>query len=461
MVDIQGRIMGNKIDATRLARACYQLEVFSYGKPVGLLEKDGSDFVFRYHTSAESNDFVSLLMPVGAQVYRGKIAGQLPAPFDMNLPEGGLLQALTNRYGKIVPGFNPLSTLYLVGQNTIGHVTFGEPPAKLSKPKLDLEFLMDSQDTEELLLRLYEGDAVFSGIAGAQPKVLGCADEESIKKLSDPKTIKDPLRTFKADNIIVKTSSVEYPWLAANEFFSLRAAELSGLSVPDTRLFLNGQILLVSRFDRDEKSQPLGAEDFCSLNAQVSTEKYVSTYEKMAKTIRYFCSPENLQNDLREFFKSLLLTCLLHNGDAHMKNFTLLHQRQNDREEPRVWLSPVYDICTTNAYLAEDMLALTLAGSKRYPTLNKIHAFGLGSCSLSKNVMQSIIEDVAHGIREAAVEMTRYCDDHPDFHQIVGANMLKCWKAGLDSVNQPFDIHHSWFDISTQNSRNRPKGEKQ
>ena len=439
--------MRNRLDVKKLADACYSLEVFAYGKPVGLLEKDGSDFTFRYHTSAEPKDFVSLLMPVGTQSYRGRLAGQLPAPFDMNLPEGGLLQALTSRYSKVVPGFNSLAMLYLVGQNTIGHITFGEPSARPLKPKLDLESLMESRDTEELLLRLYEGDAVFSGIAGAQPKVLGSVDDDSVKKFSDPKTIKDPLRTFKADSVIVKTSSIEYPWLATNEFFSLRAAQLSGINVPATRLFLNGQVLLVSRFDRGDKEEVLGAEDFCALNAQVSTEKYLSSYEKMAKTIRYFCSPENMQSDLRDFYKSFLVTCLVRNGDAHMKNFTLLHKRQGNQDEPRVWLSPAYDICTTNAYLKEDMLALTLSGSKRYPNLKKLSAFGLNACSLSKGLMESILEEVAQGVNAAAVEMTEYCEDHPDFHQTLGAAMFRCWKDGLQSVGQPFDLHPSWMDV--------------
>lgn len=269
--------MSNEINVEKLARACYGLEVFAYGKPVGFLEKEGSDFVFRYHTSAQPNDFVSLLMPVGSQSYKGRLPGQLPAPLDMNLPEGGLFQALSSRYSKVVQGFNALAMLYLVGQNTIGHLTFGEPTGAPSKPVLDLNSLMDSQDTEELLHRLYAGDAVFSGIAGAQPKVIGCVDEASVKKFSDQETTKDPLRTFRSDSVIVKTSSVQYPWLAANEFFSLRAAELSGLAVPETRLFQNGQILLVSRFDRGEESCVLGAEDFCALNAQVSTEKYFSS----------------------------------------------------------------------------------------------------------------------------------------------------------------------------------------
>ena len=167
-----------------------------------------------------------------------------------------------------------------------------------------------------------------------------------------------------------------------NGQFSIGLNKLSGLNVPATRLFLNGQVLLVSRFDRGDKGEVLGAEDFCALNAQVSIEKYLSSYEKMAKTIRYFCSPENIQTDLRDFYKSFLATCILRNGDAHMKNFTLLHKRQGNQDEPCAWLSPAYDICTTNAYLKEDMLALTLSGSKRYPNLKKLSAFGLNACSL-------------------------------------------------------------------------------
>lgn len=169
----------------------------------------------------------------------------------------------------------------------------------------------------------------------------------------------------------------------------------------------------------------------------------------MAKTIGHFCSPENLQNDLKVFFKSLLVTCVLRNGDAHMKNFTLLHQRQHNQDEPRVWLSPAYDICTTNAYLAQDMLALTLAGSKRHPTLNKVRSFGLNSCFLTKDIIGSAIDDVTRGVQGAAVEMMAYCENHPEFHHMVGANMLRCWEAGLQGVNRSLDIHPLWLEVDS------------
>lgn len=55
------------------------------------------------------------------------------------------------------------------------------------------------------------------------------------------------------------------------------------------------------------------------------------------------------------------LSCMVGNGDAHLKNFGLLYA---DPLGTDAKLSPAYDIVNTTAYIPEDALALTLAGSK-------------------------------------------------------------------------------------------------
>src|SRR5690606_21241822 len=62
------------------------------------------------------------------------------------------------------------------------------------------------------------------------------------------------------------------------------------------------------------------------------------------------------------YAKRLLVNILLANGDAHLKNWSLLYQ---DQITPR--LSPAYDIVTTRVYMEDEReFALNLAATKQW-----------------------------------------------------------------------------------------------
>jgi serine/threonine-protein kinase HipA len=66
--------------------------------------------------------------------------------------------------------------------------------------------------------------------------------------------------------------------------------------------------------------------------------------------------------DVQQFARRLLANILLANGDAHLKNWSLLYQ---DQVTPR--LSPAYDIVTTNAYIEDETkYALNLGKTKEW-----------------------------------------------------------------------------------------------
>ena len=54
-------------------------------------------------------------------------------------------------------------------------------------------------------------------------------------------------------------------------------------------------------------------------------------------------------------FGSLVLSVMVRNGDAHLKNFGVLYASPGDT----VALAPVYDVATTTAYIRKDAPALT------------------------------------------------------------------------------------------------------
>lgn len=131
--------------------------------------------------------------------------------------------------------------------------------------------------------------------------------------------------------------------------------------MPEIALSHNSKFLIVKRFDLCSSGQYLGFEDFCVLNGIGTAQKYNSSYEKVAKRIREFVSPEHRPDALEAFFKSLVVSCTVGNGDAHLKNFGVLYE---SADKPVRW-SPTFDIVSTTPYIKGHTLALTLDGSSR------------------------------------------------------------------------------------------------
>jgi serine/threonine-protein kinase HipA len=102
-------------------------------------------------------------------------------------------------------------------------------------------------------------------------------------------------------------------------------------------------------------------EDFAQILVKYPHEKYKSAnYENIGRII-YDFSGEGLA-DAQQFARRLLVNILLANGDAHLKNWSLLYP---DKITPR--LSPAYDILTTNVYVEnETQYALNLGKTKEW-----------------------------------------------------------------------------------------------
>src|SRR5690606_31012532 len=145
-------------------------------------------------------------------------------------------------------------------------------------------------------------------------------------------------------------------------------------------LSADGRMLLVERFDLKTDGSYLAFEDGCALAGRLSRDKYEGSYEQLAATLTSVLrGPNGTQAELARFFRSLVLSVAVRNGDAHRKNFGVLYDRATDL----VWLAPTFDVITTTAYLPEDTLALTLDGTKRWPDRKRLQRFGVQRCQLT------------------------------------------------------------------------------
>ena len=178
---------------------------------------------------------------------------------------------------------------------------------------------------------------------------------------------------------IIKPPSTTHKKVPLNEYTAMSLAALAGVDIPDIKLIeLNKldnlpQINLpdeklafaIKRFDRDHNTR-IHVEDFAQVLVKYPYKKYDSAnYEQIGKVI-YDFSGDGLA-DAQQLARRLLVNILLANGDAHLKNWSLLYQ---DQVMPR--LSPAYDIVTTSVYIDDEtQFALNLGKTKEWFSVTK------------------------------------------------------------------------------------------
>ena len=173
---------------------------------------------------------------------------------------------------------------------------------------------------------------------------------------------------------IIKTPSTKHKYVPLNEYTAMTLASLAGVDIPEIKLIELDKLdnlpqinlpdeklaFAIKRFDRDQNKR-IHMEDFAQVLVKYPHEKYNSAnYEQIAKVLYKF-SGDGLA-DAQQFARRLLVNILLANGDAHLKNWSLLYE---DQSTPA--LSPAYDIVTTCVYIENEIkYALNLGKTKRW-----------------------------------------------------------------------------------------------
>src|SRR5690606_41184223 len=123
-----------------------------------------------YHAGVTADDFVSLTMHVRPKPYVWDDV--LPPVFQMNLPEGYLLQVLQEQFGPVI-GASPMALLSVIVRNMIGRIQVAPPGASLEEPAqpVDVADLLQGDNSEEAFAELVRRHAT-SGVSGVVPKFL-------------------------------------------------------------------------------------------------------------------------------------------------------------------------------------------------------------------------------------------------------------------------------------------------
>lgn len=143
--------------------------------------------------------------------------------------------------------------------------------------------------------------------------------------------------------------------VALNEHFTMQLAK-QVYKIPTAAngliKFSDGELAYITkRFDRIN-GKKIKQEDFASLALyseanQGKNYKYDYSYEQISKLIRRYLPTYKLE--MIKFFKLILFNYLIGNGDAHLKNFSVLQRETNEYA-----LSPAYDLLSSSIHIPNE-----------------------------------------------------------------------------------------------------------
>lgn len=147
----------------------------------------------------------------------------------------------------------------------------------------------------------------------------------------------------------------------ANEHLTMRIArQVFGLKTAENALvtFQDGSpAYITKRFDVTADGRKLGIEDFATLAGKTKDTagpnfKYDGSYEEAGERIRKFVPAWRIE--MEKFFCLVAFNYLFSNGDAHLKNFSVMESSMGDPV-----LSPAYDLITTRLHVDDSDFALS------------------------------------------------------------------------------------------------------
>lgn len=180
--------------------------------------------------------------------------------------------------------------------------------------------------------------------------------------------------------------------------------------------FSNGEPAYITRrYDISDDGRKIQQEDFASLSSVTADTygkdfKYTAlSYEDIGALIRKYIPAWRIE--LVKYFDLILFNFLFSNGDAHIKNFSVLRNPAGDYR-----LAPAYDLINTHIHLPGDSI---FALQKGLFSDGRSFPLGVGN----KNFMDF---GIALGIQEKTVrhELGRFTSDYPEIETMVRGSFL-------------------------------------
>ncbi|HMP30120.1 MAG TPA: HipA domain-containing protein [Saprospiraceae bacterium] len=146
----------------------------------------------------------------------------------------------------------------------------------------------------------------------------------------------------------------------ANEHLTMQIAkQVYGLKTAENAMIFfknSSPAYITKRFDVKENGTKWGKEDFATLAGKTKDNaganfKYEYNYEEEGQLIKKFVPAWRVE--IEKYFSLIVFNFLFSNGDAHLKNFSLLESSSGD-----YLLSPAYDLMNTKLHVDDIDFAL-------------------------------------------------------------------------------------------------------
>jgi serine/threonine-protein kinase HipA len=180
-------------------------------------------------------------------------------------------------------------------------------------------------------------------------------------------------------NWIVKLPDQRFAGVPRNEFATMNWARAAGISVPETSLLAladvaglppglgpwpeEAEVLAVRRFDRPDSGRRIHIEDFAQVLGVFPDDKYDrANVETLGRLVLAITGRAGLE----EWLRRVVFMIASGNGDAHLKNWSLIYPDGVSAE-----LSPAYDLVSTVLFMPADRLALNFGKTKEWAGMNR------------------------------------------------------------------------------------------
>ncbi|WP_336778358.1 type II toxin-antitoxin system HipA family toxin [Pantoea sp. USHLN256] len=383
-------------DFSQLSRPIRHIDVYNGGELSGRLLHEHGSYNFSYASSVARAASMTM-QPANRLSYNGS---RLFNIFEMNIPEGYVRYHIAERLRRYVGNVSDMLFLALQQDTGIGALSYKSDIALPRPAPEKLDDLLHWDHKESAFQYLLNKYLLQTSISGVQPKVMISTENRG---------------TVLYPNLIAKTGDEEYPRLAENEFICMSLAKACGLPVADFWLSDSKELFIMERFDIQNDTR-IAMEDFCVLSGKTSDHKYSGSYETGAKIVTLFTRD---QSQVELYWRYVLFSCMVGNGDAHLKNFSLLYSAT---ENSTVKLSPLYDVVNTNIYPTTDReLALKLNKSKKFPDRDSLLKFGR-ELKIIKPAL--VMEQFADVINEDLNKNEIY-SDFPEMKEAIGHSLTR------------------------------------
>ena len=406
------------------------LAVWLYGINTALIEQEQRRLRLTYSDEglrryALGLPLLSLSLPIRPERY----THGLVRPFlDGLLPEGEARAAIARDLG--LGREDTYGLMRALGRDCAGALVI-QPAHEPSPPQpttLTAEPL-DEAGIAELVANLRNaplgvGGRVRISLAGVQEKLL-------LTRMPDG-TWGRPIDGTPSTHIL-KPEIDRFPLTVENEAFSMRLARNLGLPTAnvETMEVAGRKLIVVERYDRivhsDGSVERVHQEDFCQATGILPDNKYQENGGPSLRTIADILQAVASPEDIEILLRATTVNVALANGDAHGKNFSLLHDASGTLR-----LAPLYDLMSTLGY-GDNRLAMYIDTVQRTDRVTGDRLINeAAKWGVSRRRAAEIVTDVLDRLPAAADAARDETDGVPDDLLAVVAKQVERLRSALE-----------------------------